>query len=467
MELTDILQQIDSLKQEAENLQPIKPDPIAIGLEKVFWDKFRLEFNYNSNHMEGNTLTYDHTQLLLLFDKVVGDYSLRELEEMKAHDVAFKVTKEGALEIEHLLTEKFIKEINQTILVRPFYKEAITPDGQATRRLIEPGQYKKYPNSVRLENGEIFNYVSPEETPALMGDLIDWYRKETDTKELHPVQLAALFHYRFVRIHPFDDGNGRTTRLLMNYLLMRNGFAPIVIESNDKKNYLLALNKADTGDIEAFVFYIAKLTLRWEELYIKALKGEKIEEPKDFEKDLHLLKKKIKNSSNKIDLVLTSELFFSYLKPLIIDLTLRAIMELKQFDELFSSKKIKLYNTYPVNTNKKKRGTKEISFENDNIDQIRDEIENNLWGFRVSNSTREQIFCIEYEHQYLKDISFASFIYSTIITFNFKMGYYSLVLNSHDYEIKKTYDQEIDDSEIDELIKYASRKELEKIKSLL
>ncbi|MFI5187639.1 MAG: Fic family protein [Chitinophagales bacterium] len=289
MEINRILQQIDSLKKESDKLKPAKPES-----DQTFWNKFRLEFDYNSNHLEGNTLTYGHTQLLLLFDKIGSDdYSLRELEEMKAHDAALKIVKEESQDEEHQLTEKFIKEINEIILVRPFYKEAITSDGQTTRRLIEPGQYKKYPNSVRLENGEIFNYATPEETPALMGDLLEWYRKGESKKELHTLQLAALFHYRFVRIHPFDDSNGRTARLIMNYILMKTGFAPLVIESTNKKNYLTALNKADIGDIEFFVEYISGIALYWQELYLKALKGEKIEELEDFDKEVELLKRNL------------------------------------------------------------------------------------------------------------------------------------------------------------------------------
>ena len=293
MEFTDILQQIDSLKQEAENLQPVKPE-----LEKVFWDKFRLEFNYNSNHMEGNTLTYGHTQILLKSGDVVGKYNIRELQEMKAHDLALKIIRESAENPEFSLSQKFIREINETILVEPYYNDAITQDGRPSQKLIIPGEYKKTPNSVRMQNGEMFNYPSPEETPALMGDLIDWYEKETTAKELHPVQIAALFHYKIVRIHPFDDSNGRTSRLLMNYILLRNEYAPLVINSTDKKNYLMALNEADAGDIEAFVRYITSIQLHWQGLYLKALKGEKIEESRDFEKEVELFKKDLKTKLN-------------------------------------------------------------------------------------------------------------------------------------------------------------------------
>ena len=208
--------------------------------------KFRLEFNYNSNHIEGNTLTYGETELLLIFDKTEGVHELREFEEMKAHDAAYKLIQDFAEDTEKPLTEAFIKQLNKLILVRPFWKEAITEDGQPTRRLIKVGEYKEYPNSVRLQNGEIFEYASPIDTPINMGELIQWYNNEAKKNELHPVELAALLHYKFVLIHPFDDGNGRISRLLMNYVLLKNNLPPVIIKTHDKKGYLNALNQADT-----------------------------------------------------------------------------------------------------------------------------------------------------------------------------------------------------------------------------
>jgi Fic family protein len=332
MELTEILQQIDSLKKEAEILQPVKPE-----LQKVFWDKFRLEFNYNSNHMEGNTLTYGHTQLLLLFDRISGDYTGREIEEMKAHDVALKMIREVAADPENQLNEKLIREINELILVRPYYNKAITPDGQSTRRLITPGKYKKHPNSVMLQDGGMFYYASPEETPALMGDLVEWYNNEKG--KIHPVELAARFHYKLVRIHPFDDSNGRTTRLMMNYILMQNGYAPIVIESKKKEMYLTALNKADVGDIDAFVDYIAGLSIRWQEIYLKALMGEKIEEEGDFEKEVEVLKKRI-SEKDKVTEVFSKEIVQSLVTNSFIPLYKKIILKLGKMDIFFHSKAI-------------------------------------------------------------------------------------------------------------------------------
>lgn len=279
----------DDIYKLSENLSKLLP------IKKEFQDrldkKIRLEFNYNSNHMEGNTLTYGETELLLIFDKTNGKHDLREYEEMKAHDVAFELMKDWASDNERPLSEAALRNLHKILLVRPYWKEALTPDGQSTRREIEVGNYKTQPNSVRLQNGEIFHYASPEETPILMGDLISWYKEEERKKELHPIELAALLHYRFVRIHPFDDGNGRISRLLMNYVLFKHNLPPVIIKSADKKNYLFALNQADAGDIGAFIDYIKQQIVWSFELYIKAAKGEPLDEDGDLQKEIAIWKK--------------------------------------------------------------------------------------------------------------------------------------------------------------------------------
>lgn len=278
--------QLEKLIKEYRDLQPLDED-----CKKKLDKKFRLEFNYNSNHLEGNTLTYGETELLLLFDQTKGNHELRELEEMKAHDVALMLIKEEAADREKPLTEKFIKDLNQTILVRPFWKDAITSEGQSTRRQIKIGEYKEFPNSVIQANGEIFEYASPQETPILMAELLQWYNDEVTKGEFSAIELAALLHYRYIRIHPFDDGNGRVARLLVNYVLYYNDLPPVIIKTSDKREYLRALQQADTGDLQAFINYMIQ-QLAWSlDLSIKAAKGESIEEQDDWEKQLSLLKK--------------------------------------------------------------------------------------------------------------------------------------------------------------------------------
>lgn len=285
--MEQLLNKIEQLKAEYEALLPMTPERQA-KLDK----KFRLEFNYNSNHIEGNTLTYYETELLLIFDDTKGGHVMREYEEMKAHDVAFQLVQQWAKD-PRALSEMDIKHLNKILLVRPFWKDAITPDGQRTRRLISVGEYKTHPNSVRLSNGEIFEYASPIDTPIKMQELVAWFAEEEESRKEHPLRLAASLHYDFVCIHPFDDGNGRVSRLLMNYVLLRHSFPPVIIKSADKTNYLRALNFADAGDKDAFIHYIGEQLVWSLELSIKAAKGENIEEPDDLDKELVLLQKQL------------------------------------------------------------------------------------------------------------------------------------------------------------------------------
>ena len=284
----DIFDYIDQLSATYNSLLPMSPE------NQRRWDKkVRLEFNYNSNHIEGNTLTYGETELLLLFDETHGSRPMRDYEEMKAHDVAFQKIKEWATDTETPLTEQDIKNLNQIILVQPFWKDAITPDGQPTRRQIMVGSYKTEPNSVRLPNGELFEYTAPQEVPIRMQELMEWYRDEQTA--LHPITLAAMFHYKFVCIHPFDDGNGRVSRLLMNYILLAHKLPPVVIKSSDKQNYLHALHLADIGQYEAFIRYIAEQVVSSLEMAIKAAKGESIEEPDDLDKEIALFARQLQH----------------------------------------------------------------------------------------------------------------------------------------------------------------------------
>jgi len=320
------LDSVITLKAELDKRLPLKSED-----EKRLKKKFRLEFNYNSNHLEGNTLTYGQTQLLLLFDKSSGDVPVSDIEEMKAHDVALSLIEEMAKDNERPLTEQFIKELNKTILVKPFYKDAITADGAPTRKRIEIGQYKTSPNSVRLRNGEIHEYASPEETPSKMSDLMNWFRDNQDV--IHPVQLAAEFHYRFVCIHPFDDGNGRVARLLMNYILLKNGYPIVIIKSDDKENYLTALQKADTGDRSAIVEYIERQAIWSLEISIKAANGEEIDELGDIEKEIEILKRE-KLTSSKI--YKTPKVAFELITHIDNDLWTPLSKALAKFDDFFA-----------------------------------------------------------------------------------------------------------------------------------
>lgn len=161
---------LEQLYNELKALQPLKQE-----FKNRLDRKFMLEFNYNSNHIEGNTLTYGQTEMLLLFGKVVEEANMKDLEEMKAHNVCLKMIQEEAGDKDKPLTETFIRQLHHTLLREDYTMYHKLPDGTTTSYEIHAGIYKTRPNSVITQTGERFEYASPEETPALMNDLVSWY----------------------------------------------------------------------------------------------------------------------------------------------------------------------------------------------------------------------------------------------------------------------------------------------------
>ena len=235
--------------------------------------RFTVDFNYNSNHIEGNTLTYGQTEILLLFGKVIGEADVRDVQEMAASNMGLRMMSEEASVKEVPLTQNFIRTLHKILLREDYTAYRELPGGVQTSYVIHAGQYKTRPNSVITRYGDRFEYASPEETPGLMTDLVDWYNKAEQEGKLSPVELAALFHYRYIRIHPFEDGNGRIARLMVNYILTRHNYPMIVVRSRKKNEYLEALHQtdlevgpvphdgahADIKDIKPFLKYFNEL----------------------------------------------------------------------------------------------------------------------------------------------------------------------------------------------------------------
>ena len=247
--------------------------------------RFTIDFNYNSNHIEGNTLTYGQTEILLLFGKIVGEADVRDVHEMTASNVGLKMMKEEALLKETPLTQHFIRTLHKTLLREDYTVYRTLPGGVHTSYVIHAGQYKTRPNSVITRYGDRFEYATPEETPALMSDLVDWYNDAEKSGKFTPIELAAIFHYRYTRIHPFEDGNGRIARLMVNYILTRHDYPMIVVRSRKKKEYLEALHRTDLTvgaapslgahaskrDIQQFLTYFRNLFINEVSYYIQFL----------------------------------------------------------------------------------------------------------------------------------------------------------------------------------------------------
>ena len=234
------MRSIEDMMNEWNALQPLSDRD-----REMLSRRFTIDFNYNSNHIEGNTLTYGQTELLLLFGKIVGEADVRDVHEMTASNVGLKIMKEEALLKETPLTQHFIRTLHKTLLREDYTVYRTLPGGVQTSYVIHAGQYKTRPNSVITRYGDRFEYASPEETPALMSDLVDWYNDAERSGKFTPIELAAIFHYRYIRIHPFEDGNGRIARLMVNYILTRHDYPMIVVRSRKKKQYIEALHRTD------------------------------------------------------------------------------------------------------------------------------------------------------------------------------------------------------------------------------
>ncbi len=285
--LFSLLAQAKEMKSQLDALRPLSPD-----MEKRIFDKLRLDWNYHSNHMEGNSLTYGETKMLLMYWITSNGKPLKDAIEMKWHNEALKWVLDIVYD-EYPLSETFIRELNKMVLGDPYEVDAITPDGKPTKKRISPWEYKKEPNSVLTKTGEIFRFAEPFETPAKMHDLIDWFRTERQNQNLDPILFAIEFHYRFIRIHPFDDGNGRTVRILMNFILMQYGYPPAIIRTDMKEWYLAALEQADTWDLWTFFEYVTREVIRSLDVMLRWARGEEIDDEDDLDKEIRLLKGEI------------------------------------------------------------------------------------------------------------------------------------------------------------------------------
>ena len=283
MELKQILERLTELKAEIGELGKLPKEV----LQKINY-KFRLDWNYYSNRMEGGTLTREETRSVMVGNITVAGKPIKDVMEMNGHDaVVREILRMGKGEVR--ISEKRIKEIHKAIL-----KE--TDDPIKNRQI---GTWKTEPNEIINYKDEKISFTAPADVADEMHELLNKTNAQLDVyfagkKEAqHPLIIAADFHLGFVTIHPFFDGNGRTARILMNLILIAGGYPPIIITDSGKQAYYqyLADIQAYGGDKELMYFQMAGLELKSLMLVLKASKGEDIEEEDDLDKRLEMLKR--------------------------------------------------------------------------------------------------------------------------------------------------------------------------------
>ncbi len=246
--------------------------------------KFRLDWNYHSNSMEGNTLTLDETRSVMVNNLTIEGKPLRDVIEMRGHDnVITEILAIGKGKTR--LSEKRIKDIHQAI---------VHEEDLEKREVI--GQWKAKPNYLYNYKGERFDFTAPKLVPERMHALLNTTNATLDAifanrkGAEHPVTLAFRFHLEYVSIHPFHDGNGRTARILSNLLLIACGYPPLIIETKEKETYNRYLGdiQAYGGPPDLFYGFLADKLLRSQRLVLDALAGKSIEEPNDIDKEISL-----------------------------------------------------------------------------------------------------------------------------------------------------------------------------------
>lgn len=236
---------VDSLKKELDSKRPIPKETL-----KSLKDSINLEWTYNSNGIEGNTLTLRETQIVLE-GITVGGKSIKEHLEAINHEKAILFL-DDLVKDNKPISEWNIKNIHGLILKDIDNENA--------------GRYQK--ENVTIKGA---THIPPDylKVPELMEKLILTYNTWS---EYHPIIRAALLHGELVKIHPFIDGNGRTSRLLMNLDLMNSGYNPVIIKKESRLKYYEALDKAHTtNDYTDFVKLVTELEVEMLKKYLELL----------------------------------------------------------------------------------------------------------------------------------------------------------------------------------------------------
>lgn len=227
--------------------------PISSTLLEKLKERFQIEMTYNSNGIEGNTLTLKETYWVIQEGITVKGKSLKDHLEAKNHkealDYLYEMIEQGS---SHTISEHLIKSLHSLII-------------QNIDKNIA-GQYRTV---------DVFitgtDHVPPSavDVPYKMRELVTWAR--ANYKKMYIVDFAAMFHHKFVHIHPFQDGNGRVGRLLMNVFLMQYGFPLAIIQKNDRHRYYRMLAEADYGRYKPLIGFIAQAVLRSLSIYLDVL----------------------------------------------------------------------------------------------------------------------------------------------------------------------------------------------------
>lgn len=241
-----LLSSIEGKKRELDKIRPLPPSIV-----KKLNEQFIIEWTYNSNAIEGNTLSLQETELVINRGLTIGNKSLKEHFEAINHKECIELIEKFVEKKDELSTD-FIKKIHKSIL-----------------KNIDDSQAGVYRNTNVRILGAVHIPPNAGKIKGLMDEFLVWYYENKHTMSVP--ELAAWVQYRFVWIHPFIDGNGRTARLLMNLVLLQNGYPPAVILNLDRQKYYRVLRQADMDKPKEFLNFIGRSIERSLVIYLNSL----------------------------------------------------------------------------------------------------------------------------------------------------------------------------------------------------
>ena len=259
--------EIDSLHQQwlrfRQQREESNPDAYRAFLQRVHrsWaiETGIIEGLYNIDRGTTQTLV-ENGFLADLIDRTATDRDPRDLVKvLRDHqDSADFVTE--SIRQKTLLSRHYIRELHQLLTRNQLFYTAVDQFGNDIKTPLDRGGFKKQTNNPTRSDGSIHEYCPPIQVESEIDNLVNLYSKVAETGgSYHKLLIAAWVHHRFTQIHPFQDGNGRVARALLTWQLAKEGYLPIVISRDDRKQYIESLELADAGDLNPFVRFIVRL----------------------------------------------------------------------------------------------------------------------------------------------------------------------------------------------------------------
>jgi len=441
MELNQTLNRIDTVLAKQDQMGKLPQDV----LKKINY-KFRLDWNYYSNRMEGGTLTRQETRSVMVGNINVQGKPITDVMEMHGHDeVVRQILNIGKGKTR--ISEKRLKVVHKAII-----KE--TDDTEKNKQI---GKWKEKPNEIINYKNEKISFTAPVDVPDEIHELLNQTNAKLDAffnkkkQSEHPLIIAADFHLGFVSIHPFFDGNGRSARIFMNLILISCGYPPIIIDDDSKEAYYQTLGdiQAYGGKTDTFHELMANLLLKSVELVTDAVEGKDIEDDDDLDKRLKLLENiSVNDSENAIRINLglldTPKFYNENIQPLFKTLQLK----FKKIEPLFADTNISLrFNKQSI----------EVSDYGEFLQCLEE-----CFGF--SSKALESINVIFYHKQFTK-AGLQAFNIEWRLHITFEDAKYQLKteFSSHNIKLEKLYHQGLTDADIKMLIENYLRSCLDKI----